>query len=153
MTYNYWGYATAHHIISRVKDGRTLTANLKIQVIPYFTTEALQNLSSISLQKSTVKEDNILNGLISRSTVLSTGNPVYDILGNLEVPLGVTLTIPQGVVIHLQPDSNVFVYGTLLVKGMFYYTQFYIIDEDYKFTDLLLDCDFRLCFGSIDIDI
>ncbi|MGC6427927.1 MAG: lamin tail domain-containing protein [Akkermansiaceae bacterium] len=57
-----------------------------------------------------------LSGFLARDTTLEP-HAVYDVSSDLIVPAGVTLTIPQGVEIRMDPSTHLRVMGSLQVEG------------------------------------
>jgi hypothetical protein len=64
---------------------------------------------------SSVNAESIVSGTIGSDTIWSQGN-TYVVKGNVQIPVGVTLTIEPGVTVHLT-SYTIIVNGTLKVQG------------------------------------
>lgn len=61
--------------------------------------------------------ETLLSGTLSADTTLSLGSSPYVITEDLIVPSGITLTVPAGVEIRMNPERNIRVMGSLQVNG------------------------------------
>jgi len=108
MTGNWWGTTDPTEIAINIYDN-----------VDHATRSPLVEFNDyLNAMNGTPVAVNSLSGEFVSNTTLVSGT-TYEILGNITVPLGVTLTIPEGVTLKFTAGTNskLLVEGALLVQG------------------------------------
>ena len=61
--------------------------------------------------------DTVLSGSISQDSTLEASKSPYLVLSSFNINRGVTLTVPDGVMLQFSPGANLYVFGNLLASG------------------------------------
>ena len=115
MTFNFWGLNESENILKRINDGRK-GKHANVKFIPFYKDSGRKGISSKKLVVSSFNKES-LSGYVPNDMTLSTSRLIYNITGSLEIPPDVTLVVPAGITLQLQPDASIQVFGSLLLLG------------------------------------
>lgn len=107
-SFNWWGAVSLAEIISKIYDFTT-TGDMSspvVNVIPFLDGQ----------NGNVVPPANYVSGTLSVNTVFSSDTQ-YEVLGDLIIPAGITLTIQGGATLLFAVDAQLIVNGTLIIQG------------------------------------
>ena len=103
---NWWGSTDLSTIASKIYDYTNSPTNSPVVQF----TPILDSAGGVPVV------GNYLNGPLTADQTLVAGT-VYDVVGRIDIPTGITLTIPAGVTLRFINNNRLIVDGTLLIQG------------------------------------